>query len=66
MLRKIEHWQTEDGTVFDTQQEAEEHEAYCAKIELIEHALEVDCDAAIAIESFIREYTTGWKNTTTL
>lgn len=61
MLRKIEHWQTEDGTVFEMRKEAEDYEEYCAKIELIESVLEVDCDVALAIEHFIKQYTKGWK-----
>lgn len=61
MLRKIEQWQTEDGTIFDTREEAEQYEEYCAKVELIESVLEVDCDAALAIEHFIKHYTKGWK-----
>lgn len=61
MLQKIVQWQTEDGTIFPTKEEAEDYTEYCSKIELIEEVLEVDCDAAIAIEHFIKEYTKGWK-----
>lgn len=61
MLEKIVQWQTEDGTVFDTQADAEDYQAYLAKIGLIEKVLEVDCDAAIAIEDFIQKHTNGWK-----
>ncbi len=61
MLRKIEQWQTEDGAIFDTREEAEQYEEYCAKVEMIESVLGVDCDAALAIEHFIKQYTKGWK-----
>lgn len=61
MLEKIVQWQTEDGALFETQQEAEDYQTYLAKIELIEEVLETDCDAAIAIEAFIKKYTKGWK-----
>lgn len=61
MLKEITEWQTEDGAVFATKEEAEDYQAYLAKIELIEEVLEVDCDAAIAIEAFIKKHTKGWK-----
>lgn len=61
VLKEITEWQTEDGAVFETKEEAEDYLAYLAKIELIEEVLEVDCDAAIAIEAFIKKYTKGWK-----
>lgn len=61
MLTKIVNWQTEDGCVFQTEEEANAHQEYLAKIELIEEVLNVDCDKAIEIEDFIGKYTEGWK-----
>lgn len=61
MLTKIVNWQTEDGCVFPTEEEANAHQEYLAKIELIEEVLKVDCDMAIEIEDFIKKYTKGWK-----
>ena len=61
MLTKIVNWQTEDGCVFPTEEEANAYQEYLAKIELIEEVLGVDCDKAIEIEDFIKKYTEGWK-----
>lgn len=56
MLRKIEHWQTEDGCVFPTEEEANAHQEHSAKIELIEEVLGVDFDTAVDIMGFIEKW----------
>lgn len=61
MLTKIVNWQTEDGCVFPTEEEANAYQEYLAKIELIEEVLGVDCDKAIEIEDFIKKYAEWWK-----
>lgn len=61
MIEKIVQWQTGDGAVFDTQEDAEDYQECLDRIELIESVLEVDCDAAIAIEAFVQKYIQLWK-----
>ena len=61
MAVEVKQWMASDGTLFCEREDAEAHEQFVEKIELIEHVLKVDSDKSIEIEDFIKKYTKGWK-----
>ena len=61
MAVEVKQWMAKDGTLFCEKCDAEEHERYVERIEFIEKSLDVNCDVALAIEHFIKQYTKGWK-----
>lgn len=60
MVKQVERWQAEDGTLFDTLEDCEYHEAYKDRLQVIEDELGKYPTAA-EIYNFIATRTQGWK-----
>lgn len=60
MIKKVERWQAEDGTLFETLEDCEYYEAKSERILTIFE--EVGCNpSAHDIYNFIVKHTRGWK-----
>ena len=63
MIKKVERWQAEDGTLFDTLEGCEEYEAKKSKMELMKQHWSFDFYDYHGEEliQFIEKYTKGLK-----
>lgn len=60
MVKEVLQWMAEDGILFNSMEEAEEHDLYVQRIGLVEEQLGVDFDTAVDIMGFIEKYA-YWK-----
>lgn len=63
MVKKVEHWQAEDGTLFATLVECEEYEVKQLRFKRMEEHFGFDFTDYHGVEllDFIEKYTKGWK-----
>ena len=63
MVREVVRWETKDGSLFDTVEEAEKYEFRENMVNFVYDTLDVCRNASDAEEviNFIEEYTKGWK-----
>lgn len=63
MVKQVLRWEAEDGTLFDTEEEAKAHALRGNMLDFVYKNISVcrDSDDAEEIIDFIEEYTKGWK-----
>lgn len=63
MVREVVRWETRDGSLFDTVEEAEKYEFRENMVYFVYDTLDVCRNVSDAEEviNFIEEYTKGWK-----
>lgn len=60
MIKKVERWEAEDGSLFETLEDCEYHEAKQGRISHIYEHLGYDASPE-EIYDYIAQYTRGWK-----
>lgn len=63
MIKKVERWETTDGSLFDTEEEAEKYQFRENMVNFVYDILDV-CRSSLDAEEivhFIEKYTKGWK-----
>lgn len=63
MIKKVERWETTDGSLFDTEEEAEKYQFRENMVNFVYDILDVCRSSSDAEEivHFIEKYTKGWK-----
>ena len=63
MIKKVERWETTNGSLFDTEEEAEKYQFRENMVNFVYDILDVCRSSSDAEEivHFIEKYTKGWK-----